>query len=149
MAEPCTRCGFSPLGDQVPDEVPASEPVPLPPGDAGAPETTGKPNRKGLITSILWAAVGFAIWIAIQSFDGFESPTGPDADEAESALVASAAGLGVSVNAECPDDSEDTDVGDSFECVVTSIDGDQITLTVDNNEDDFTWRTAPLGRLGN
>ena len=107
MAEPCTKCGFSPLGEPAaaPPEVTigSQEEAEAPPETAAPePDAIAKAKRTRRISGLIWLAIFAAAWIGIDDFSWFDSPTGPEAGEVEDALVASAAGLGVSVTESVP-----------------------------------------------
>lgn len=139
------------------------EPPPIlakpPPTDAspeyGLPDATPTPQpatkkaRVGAVWVIL-ILIGLS-WQAFSIFDGcgeiFSEATGPTASETEAALVSDAALMGLTVTASCPDSAEDTEVGATFECTITSSSGSSASVAIINREDEFEWTRGPFLQL--
>ena len=168
MSEACTKCGFSPgavedvdaqvggdsfdtpppeaaeTGFGPPPEAPA--PTDTPAGDKpplvnlpDQPQEEPKKKQSGVGRGI-GIAVAIAAVIAFRAIGNEDEATGPTPDEVEAAMVSKASEQGVTLTADCPDGTEDTAVGDTFECTVTLDDGRTATATVRNREDSYSWK---------
>jgi hypothetical protein len=169
MSDACTKCGFSPSGveleatfevasDSPPEPqadteaVQTDTPASPPPGDEKPPlinlpdqpseqeklePAKLKRSEKGRWIGI---AVGVAALIGFRAFGGEDDPTGPEPGEVESAITDRASEEGITMTVDCPDGTEDTAVGASFECGVTLPDGRVGTATVHNGEDSYRWK---------
>jgi hypothetical protein len=195
VTEPCTVCGFSPLGESSaelddspewrsafdqPDEAftpaddsfasadesfkAADESFPDPDDplsgqaeedeqptgtvDDGASDADGveeqpvKKKRHHLITLIV-----IAVLAVIGILDGGDDPTGPQAGDVESALIADGVKLGVVVTVDCDDSIEDTKVGKRFTCEATNQAGDVRTVHLVNKRHSFVWQRDSLIEL--
>ena len=108
--EPCTECGFSPVGTTgAPPEASVGEAPPSGYGFPDEPEAPA-PARKGSGVAPIWIVlivIGLA-WQAFNLLDGcgeiFVDNPGPTPEETESALESDASRQGVaSPTADCPD----------------------------------------------
>jgi hypothetical protein len=125
-AEPCTECGFSPDGEQPPE----------------AATKRKRPAVRGLVWLALIAAA-----IGAERLGVFDGSTGPDPGQVEQAIADDARQYHAEVTVDCPDDADETEVGESFECTAANAAGDTATVTVINNEDSFEWQSGPLSTL--
>ena len=166
-AETCSECGFSPAGPQQPEEsfevgevgeveIPPSpgETLPSPgektpsPGETDpSPEEPSKGKRGG-------PGIGTLIWLVIIGgslvVDGlgvFDEVSGPDPANVEAQLVLDGSELGATLTADCPDDADQTEVGGSFECVLTTEAGGTATIEVLNNENTYEYRRRDVVAL--
>jgi len=121
----------------------------------GFPEPTPEPAEKSKPrVAPIWIVlilIGIA-WQGFNLFNGcggiFGSNPGPTADEAESALESDAALQGVEgPAADCPDSAEDTEVGETFDCTLSNLDGESATIVVTNRDDSFEWSRASFTPL--
>ena len=130
-----------------PTEPSQIEPAPAEPAPSEPAPTA--PKRSLRRRSAFWIAIAAVIFLAdfTGAFGIFDDPTGPTPEEVEGALVHYASEQGGTVTVDCPEDTEDTEVGDSFDCVATNARGQTRTVTVTNNEDDFSWNGKPLIQL--
>ena len=142
MSEACTKCGFSPSGEEAEATFEVAEDKPplinLPDTPEGGGEAPKPKKGSGL-------ARGIGIVVAIAAIAGFraigneDTPTGPEPFDVEQAITEDAAGRGITMTVSCPDDTADTEVGGRFECDVTLADGSTATAQVRNDEDSFSW----------
>ncbi len=152
--EPCTECGFSPVEVEPLEAQPTFETAPAT-FETGTTSETSEPvpetvpqsaPKKRRWTVLFWvlAAIGFGA----ADFGGlFDDPTGPSAEEVETALADWAAGRGGTLTIDCPDDVEDAAVGATFECTASNSRGQSAIVTVRNNENDFRWNGLPMMQL--
>lgn len=158
-AEACTKCGFSPSGEQTaepeagaPELTIGEQAEPPPPegppsGEPPPPESAPKKKHPGARTLIWLVVIGAAI--GADRLGVFDQATGPDADQVEEAIADDAqTNHGVQVSVDCPDDADQTAVDESFFCTVTGPKGETLRLRVINHEDSFEWQSGPLGTLG-
>lgn len=143
-------------GDTPPAPAPSrgdgpSFPAPQP---SPSPMPSPLPRRRGPSIGAIWLiliVVGI-ISQAAGALDGcgeaFEEKPGPTAEEVESALASDAEMLGLAgASASCPDSSEDTEVGQTFDCTVTAATGQAATVTVTNGDGEFEWSRASFFQL--
>ena len=139
------------VGGPAPEPpAPAQAPAPQAPAPAPPPQPTKRKSGVGAIWIVL-IVIGLA-WQGFNLFNGcgniLDGAPGPTAEETESALVSDAALQGlVGAEVECPDSAEDTEVGDSFDCTITTKDGNSATVSVTNHEEEFTWSRQPFVEL--
>lgn len=163
--EPCTECGFSPVDpaqfETEPDprfetvgfeeadatfEVGSAEAPPAPAEPAPEQEPSSEKKKRPWASLAIWLTVALAAFAAERA-GLFGEATGPAPEEVENALVAYAAARGGTVTVDCPSDTEDTEIGGSFDCVATNPRGQTRAVTVTNNETDFEWDGTPLVEL--
>jgi len=85
-----------------------------------------------------------------QAVDGlgvFDEVSGPDPANVETQLVLDGSELGATLTADCPDDADQTEVGGSFECVLTTEAGGTATIEVLNNENTYEYRRRDVVAL--
>lgn len=166
-AETCSECGFSPAGPQQPEEsfevgevgeveIPPSpgetpprpgEPSPSPEETGPGPEQTSKRKRGGPgIGTLIWLLV-IGGSLAADGLGVFDEVSGPDPAEVEAQLVLDGSELGATLTADCPDDADQTEVGGSFECVLTTEAGGTATIEVLNNENTYEYRRRDVVAL--
>ncbi len=164
-AEACSKCGFSPAGPQQPEEsfqvgevgtvgeveIPPwrGETSPSPEEKAPAPEEASKRKRGG-------PGIGTLIWLLIIGgslvVDGlgvFDEVSGPDPAEVEAQLVLAGSELGATLTADCPEDADQTEVGGSFRCVLTTETGEIASIAVLNNENSYEYARREVVALVN
>ncbi len=150
--EPAAEPTFSTEPTAEPSPAPEPQPTPVY-GLPDEPEAPKPPPGRGRI-GLGWVVIvliGLA-WQGFNLFDGcgevFNSEPGPTAEETESALESDAAFQGLTAStANCPDSAEDTEVGSSFDCEITTASGNSGTVTVTNREEQFEWPRGPFVEL--
>ncbi len=99
------------------------------------PESRWRPI---IVNVVRWGGLIAVVVLAITLYGRADMP-GPKASDAEAELTAYASEHGLEVTAECPETSESTPVGRTFECVVQSRSGAVRDVVVTNGEDDLSW----------